>query len=63
MSINIRFDSVDSRDKWIDETFPKRKCTDIPGLFEAKDAWIGVHWLKVEVTRRFPRKQKGSPIK
>lgn len=60
MSITIRFENVESRNKWIDETFPKRKCTDIPGLFETPTAWVGVRWLKVEVTRRFTKKQKAK---
>lgn len=60
MSITIRFASVDERDKWIDSNYPNRKCTDVPGLFKTNDAWLGVRWLKVEVTRRFPKKQKVS---
>lgn len=59
MSITIRFESEEERDKWLDQIYPSRRCTSTPGLFVTPTAYIHVFWLKTEITLRSKSSKKG----
>jgi hypothetical protein len=46
---SLTFESIESRDAYLDEHFPVRRATDQPGIFELEQgAWLSVRYLTIE---------------
>lgn len=50
----FEFANTKERDKFLDNIFPKRECTDVPGLYNlpVSGEQVGVHHLKVTYYKR-----------